>query len=120
MTTRQPSATHVGPRDPELTRQALEHVRNGTTDLAPSVLRVPLGYYGDSAVLEQELALLRTTPIAMTASCRVREPGDYEVRELLDTSVLVVRGQDGVARAFLNYCRHRGAKPASGCGNARR
>src|SRR4029077_1076547 len=61
-----------------------------------------------------------TAPLAMTASCGIREPGDYEVRDLLDTSVLVVRGQDGVARAFLNYCRHRGAKPASGCGNARR
>jgi phenylpropionate dioxygenase-like ring-hydroxylating dioxygenase large terminal subunit len=25
-----------------------------------------------------------------------------------------------VVRAFLNYCRHRGARPADGCGNARR
>jgi choline monooxygenase len=34
--------------------------------------------------------------------------------------VLVSRGADGLARAFLNYCRHRGGKPAQGCGSARR
>ncbi len=32
----------------------------------------------------------------------------------------MTRGEDGTARAFLNYCRHRGGKPAEGCGNARR
>jgi choline monooxygenase len=109
-----------GPRDPQLTAAALTHVRAGTTDLAPSVLRVPLWYYRDPEVLAREEALLRRTPIALVAAAQVREPGDYWVREVLGTSVLVVRGSDGVARAFLNHCRHRGAAPAHGCGNARR
>ena len=34
--------------------------------------------------------------------------------------MLITRDEDGVAHAFLNYCRHRGAEPAQGCGNARR
>lgn len=115
-----PATVHVGPHDPALTQQALDHVRAGTTDLAPSVLRVPLWYYGDDAVLEREEAMLRRTPIALVPAARVREPDDFVVREVLGTSVLVTRGDDGVARAFLNYCRHRGARPAEGCGSARR
>jgi nitrite reductase/ring-hydroxylating ferredoxin subunit len=114
------TAGHVGPHDPELTRRALDHVHDGTTDLAPSVLRVPLWYYGAEEVLAREDALLRRTPIAVVASARVREVHDFVVREVLGTSVLVTRGDDGVVRAFLNYCRHRGARPADGCGSARR
>lgn len=114
------TAGHVGPHDPELTRRALDHVRHGTTDLAPSVLPVPLWYYGADEVLAREQHLLRTTPLAAVATARIPEVHDYVVREVLGSSVLIARGGDGVARAFLNYCRHRGARPASGCGNARR
>ena len=42
------------------------------------------------------------------------------MRDVLGTSVLVTRDADGIAHAFLNYCRHRGARPAAGCGNTRR
>jgi nitrite reductase/ring-hydroxylating ferredoxin subunit len=111
---------HVGPTDPELTKRALGHVRAGTTDLAPAVLKVPLSYYGDEELLRRETDLLMRTPIAVVASARVREAHDFVVREVLGTSVLVSRGSDGVVRAFLNYCRHRGARPAEGCGQARR
>ena len=110
----------VGPHDPELTRRALDHVHDGTTDLAPAVLPVPLWYYGADSVLAREQALLRTTPIAIVATARIPEVHDYVVREVLETSILITRAADGVARAFLNYCRHRGARPADGCGNARR
>lgn len=113
-------AGFVGAHDPELTRRALDHVRHGTTDLAPSVLPVPLWYYGADGVLAREHQLLRTTPLAAVATARVPGVHDYVVREILGTSVLITRGDDGVARAFLNYCRHRGARPAEGCGNARR
>jgi len=42
----------------------------------------------------------------------VPETGDYFVRELAicDVSVLVMRGRDGVVRAFHNVCSHRGNK----------
>jgi len=40
----------------------------------------------------------------------IPEPGDYFVQELevCKTSILVVRGKDGVVRAFHNMCSHRG------------
>ncbi|HZB51077.1 MAG TPA: dienelactone hydrolase family protein, partial [Mycobacteriales bacterium] len=40
----------------------------------------------------------------------VAEPGSYQVHQVADESVLLVRGKDGVLRAFLNFCRHRGAR----------
>ncbi|CAN5689932.1 aromatic ring-hydroxylating dioxygenase subunit alpha [soil metagenome] len=47
--------------------------------------------------------------------------GDYFVREIetLKTSIVVVRGKDGVVRGFHNVCKHRGNKLASGSGCAR-
>lgn len=40
----------------------------------------------------------------------VRERGDYRLRDLGARRVLFVRGSDGVVRAFLNACTHRGAE----------
>jgi Rieske 2Fe-2S family protein len=37
-------------------------------------------------------------------------PGDFQTVELAGESVLIVRGRDGELRAFLNVCRHRGAR----------
>jgi phenylpropionate dioxygenase-like ring-hydroxylating dioxygenase large terminal subunit len=53
--------------------------------------------------------------------CREDEipnPGSYAVKqvEILETSVLLVRGDDGVVRAFHNSCRHRGNKVVMGSG----
>jgi phenylpropionate dioxygenase-like ring-hydroxylating dioxygenase large terminal subunit len=88
--------------------------------MAPSILRVPLSYYGDEEEFRREEELLVCTPMALVPSARVRNPHDYVVRDVLGRSVLVSRGSDGVVRAFLNYCRHRGARPADGCGSTRR
>jgi Rieske 2Fe-2S family protein len=47
------------------------------------------------------------------AACRADEipgSGDWQVFDLAGNDVLVVRGSDGVLRAFYNVCRHRGAR----------
>jgi phenylpropionate dioxygenase-like ring-hydroxylating dioxygenase large terminal subunit len=38
----------------------------------------------------------------------IPEPGDYVQRRMGRDRVIVVRSEDGVVRAFLNTCRHRG------------
>ncbi|MDB5701641.1 MAG: (2Fe-2S) ferredoxin, partial [Sphingomonadales bacterium] len=48
----------------------------------------------------------------------VADPGDYHTLEYAGESVIVVRGDDRVVRAFTNVCRHRGSRlvdDASGC-----
>ena len=45
---------------------------------------------------------------------------DYLVRSVLGDSLLATRDRTGNSHVFLNYCRHRGAMPACGSGNASR
>lgn len=112
--------TPLGARDSEVTRRVREHVLAGTTDLAPGVLSVPIVYYRDPELFARERQMLLTTPIAVVAGAQLPNPNDYVVRDVLGTSLLVTRDSDGRAHVLTNYCRHRGAKPARGCGNARR
>jgi phenylpropionate dioxygenase-like ring-hydroxylating dioxygenase large terminal subunit len=46
----------------------------------------------------------------------IEPPGAYRTVETFAGPVLVVRGRDGVLRAFLNSCRHRGAQLLDGQG----
>jgi Rieske 2Fe-2S family protein len=39
----------------------------------------------------------------------IPNPGDYFLVSVLDESIIVVRGDDGVVRAHFNVCRHRGS-----------
>jgi phenylpropionate dioxygenase-like ring-hydroxylating dioxygenase large terminal subunit len=53
-------------------------------------------------------------------ACRLEEiprPGDFAEYEILDQSVLVVRGEDMGVHAFDNACRHRGVRFAQGRGS---
>lgn len=44
----------------------------------------------------------------------VPEPGDWISFDLLGERAVIMRGQDGVVRAFHNLCRHRGARVVDG------
>src|SRR5688572_15003176 len=46
--------------------------------------------------------------------------GDYYTVDFVGVPLLIVRGDDGQVRAFVNSCRHRGSKVATGSGNVRR
>ena len=52
----------------------------------------------------------------------VPNPGDYLTFDVCDERAVIVRGDDGVVRAFHNLCRHRGSRVAVGdkgqCKNA--
>lgn len=52
-------------------------------------------------------------------ACReevVRETGSYAVYDIVDDSAIIVRGADGVLRAFVNSCLHRGTRLCDGHG----
>jgi choline monooxygenase len=105
----------------DLTRRALRLVLDKTTDMAERVLRVPLHYYRDPKITDvEESQILRRTPLAILPSVQIPNPNDFEVRSVLGSSLLVTRDRSGASHVFLNYCRHRGAMPACGAGNASR
>ncbi|HET6954553.1 MAG TPA: aromatic ring-hydroxylating dioxygenase subunit alpha [Acidimicrobiales bacterium] len=47
-------------------------------------------------------------------------PGDWKEYTILDQSFVIVRGNDGELRGFVNACRHRGNKICHGSGHAAR
>jgi phenylpropionate dioxygenase-like ring-hydroxylating dioxygenase large terminal subunit len=48
----------------------------------------------------------------------IPKKGDYYTVTFAGVPLLIVRGEGGAVQAFVNSCRHRGAKLASGSGNA--
>jgi phenylpropionate dioxygenase-like ring-hydroxylating dioxygenase large terminal subunit len=46
--------------------------------------------------------------------CDLPNAGDYQVLDLLDEQVFVMRGEDGALRAFHNVCRHRASRLLDG------
>jgi Rieske 2Fe-2S family protein len=62
---------------------------------------------------------MRRDWLAVARAEELAEPGAFLVREVLDESVLLVRGRDDEIRAFYNVCRHRGtAVEERECGQA--
>ena len=90
-------------------------------DRATGPVTVDTAEYTDPARLarEQERIFDREPQLVGFAG-DLRAPGDYVTTTLGRLPVLLVRGDDGVVRGFLNACRHRGMQVASGCGTAKR
>jgi phenylpropionate dioxygenase-like ring-hydroxylating dioxygenase large terminal subunit len=81
----------------------------------------PVARYRDAARHAREVAALRRLPHAIAPAARLAAAGDWLSTRLLEVPVLVSRGDDGVLRAFINVCRHRGSlvAPAEACGAGR-
>jgi len=105
----------------DVARRLLANVDAGTSDQSPGQMKVPATAYRDPGRWELEMErIYRRSPLAIALSCDVREPGDYDTVEIAQRPLLIVRGDDGVVRTFLNICRHRGAQVGDGCGHTRR
>lgn len=76
---------------------------------------LPARYYLGSEMLamEQRAVFARSWQLVAHQQ-QLAEPGDHVVEKIGDVPILVVRGQDGVLRAFPNVCRHR-AGPLALC-----
>jgi phenylpropionate dioxygenase-like ring-hydroxylating dioxygenase large terminal subunit len=71
-----------------------------------------LYYDGELFELEQERLFSRTW-VFLAHESEIPEPGDFVTRWIANDSILVLRGDDGVIRAFVNSCRHRGSRLCS-------
>ena len=77
--------------------------------------RAPKERYFDPDFYQLECEQL--WPRVWQMACRLEEipePGDVAEYEILDQSVIVLRGDDRKVRAFHNVCRHRGVKLVEG------
>src|SRR5690242_2519364 len=72
---------------------------------------LPADFYRGQDVLEAVLEVLfRRQWLFAGVAADVPVPGDAFTVDIGDTSVILVRGDDEVVRAFHNVCRHRGAR----------
>ena len=95
----------------ELATRALNHFNGGTTDQAPSQMRIPLTAYTDEVRFQKERqAVFLESPIAIALSLEIPEPGDFQTQTIMNVPLLITRDTDGKAHCFINVCRHRGAK----------
>lgn len=93
-----------------LTKRALQHYQNGTTDQADTIMPMPVDAYVNPARYRSEIdRVFKHLPLALALSIEIPDAGSYRAMNVLEVPVLLIRGKDGVARAFLNTCRHRGA-----------
>jgi nitrite reductase/ring-hydroxylating ferredoxin subunit len=104
----------------ELLKRLLHHVETRTTCLADAPWCNDVSVYTDPKHFDREQQILfRQYPILMGFASTWAAPGAYQTDDYAGVPILVVRGADNRLRAFLNVCRHRGAKIAAGCGEAR-
>jgi phenylpropionate dioxygenase-like ring-hydroxylating dioxygenase large terminal subunit len=84
-------------------------------------MSLPGWLYHDSEFLEAEKrAFLRAAPQVVCHASDIAAAGEWRSLDYLGESVIVIRGDDGVARGFANVCRHRGSRLVDGSGGCAR
>src|SRR4051794_19666482 len=72
---------------------------------------LPGRYYVDPDIYERELdRIFSSMWVCVGRTEDIPTPGQFKTVTVGKESVLIVRGRDDEVRAFLNVCRHRGAR----------
>lgn len=102
-----------------LIREVIGLAQQGSAFLDAEVTHSPISRYASAERFEREHALLfRRRPVVAAQSSELEGPRAFLTKRFLGLPLLLTRDDDGVAHAFLNVCRHRGARlerEASGC-----
>lgn len=112
--------------DRELEFALLEELQglkdNGRFFLDDEVRRSPVARYASRERFADELrSVFRAAPAIAAHSSELPDAGSFATLRLAGLPVLLTRDGDGEVHAFLNVCRHRGARLVSeerGCRNA--
>lgn len=91
------------------------------TQMSDAVFLNPVSCYTSGPWLAREQAQLFTSrPLLMGLSTQLLAPGDFLTDDLGSVPVVLVRDLDGRLNAFINVCRHRGARLVEGKGSGAR
>jgi len=84
---------------------------------APAIdARRPASSFLDEANFKREQErIFRKLPMAVTVSAMLPEKGSVIANNSYGVPLLLARGKDGVVRAFLNACQHKGSMLVEGC-----
>jgi phenylpropionate dioxygenase-like ring-hydroxylating dioxygenase large terminal subunit len=102
-----------------LMRRLLAKIADDSIEQISRTTQLSVDRYLDPDLAERErVRVFRRHPVVVAHGSDVGEVGDFVRAELAGTPLVLVRTKDGV-RAFVNACRHRGARlvdDARGCG----
>lgn len=91
-----------------LIARAVEGVGRGQPDMGDQVSTSPIARYTDPGRYISERTVLNRHPRPIAAASDLKGPGDWIASDSSGVPVVVLRGQDGKLKAYLNVCRHRG------------
>ena len=106
----------------DVAEKMLHFVETKTTDQASDVYEVPVKSYLDADVWQKEIeTIFLRLPLMLAMTIELPNVNDYKAMEVIGKPILITRGKDGKARAFLNVCKHRAMHMAKeGKGNCSR
>ncbi|MGY9041259.1 MAG: aromatic ring-hydroxylating oxygenase subunit alpha [Alphaproteobacteria bacterium] len=106
----------------KIAEKVVGHVKNGTTDQAADILKVPTSDYTSNERWSAEMEnIFQTLPLMLALSIEMPNPGDYKSIEVTGIPILITRDKNNNVNAFRNVCSHRGAIIAQeGIGNRSR
>jgi len=92
-----------------LNAQEIEAIHQAITEYKPGY-GLPRPFYHDEIIYKADLEAIWSQGWLFAGhSCQVPNPGDFFTIDVDEDSVIIVRGDDQVIRAFHNVCRHRGS-----------
>ncbi len=78
-------------------------------DACPEWQSLPRDFFSSDTFYHADLnRVWRQGWLFVGFSCEIPKPGDYFTLKVGQDPLIVIRGDDGVVRAFHNVCRHRG------------
>ena len=106
----------------EVAQRLLANVDAKRGDYGDEMMLVAVDSYRNPQQFDVEIErIFRRSPLMVALSCDIPDTGSFTSLDIADRPIVVIRGNDGVARAFINACRHRGAPVVDSCfGRGRR
>lgn len=103
-----------------LGRQLLDYIDTRSTAMADALyLQTVAEYTSDETAAREQQRLFRALPMCVGMSGLLPHAGSYQTHDVSGLPLLLTRNDDGRVQAYLNVCRHRGARVTEGCGKAR-
>jgi choline monooxygenase len=91
---------------------SIDQILASYNDRAPlsEASTIPASWYFDPRIAELErLNVFSRTWQLVARTDQLRKPGEFVSTTVANEPIVIVRGQDGVLRAFYNVCRHHAA-----------
>ncbi|MEW6729962.1 MAG: SRPBCC family protein [Acidobacteriota bacterium] len=95
----------------DLIERALYCLEQQTTHMVETSSAQPVEYYYSNKRLEKEQQVLfRQYPVIVAHASELKKPGDFVSHDETGIPIVVIHGEDGRLKAFINVCRHRGTR----------